>query len=181
MPTSTLFSINLNCHDQGEAALEAFTTYYSRQGLLVPLKKQPLYGFIELIQETSCGVSAELILNYDDEGWGATFSVDLHPPEGEVHRSDEFLNHLHGALKDDAADALKASFMTLGPESSMSEVCGLARCLAHTDVGALEVLERTDQGLVCRHFEDTVDDEGSFVHGTIYGVITLPFSSPPTP
>ena len=173
MPTSTLFSIYLALHSQGEAALDAFTEFFACLGQLGPLKTQRDYGVTTLVQETSCGVSAELILEYDDEGFndGATFTVELALPEGEDHRSAEFLNHLHGALKGDAVDALKASFMALGPES-MTKVCGLASYLTSNDVGELEVLERTDQGVVCRRFHDFGDDEAPLEHGTIM----LPFA-----
>lgn len=176
MSTSTLFSLYLPFYAQGEAALDAFTTYFARQGQLGPLKTQRGYEVSTFVQETSCGVSAELILEYDDEGFndGATFTVELNPPEGEVHRSAEFLSHLQGALKGDAAEALKASFMALGSES-MTKVYGLARCLVLTDVGELEVLERTNQGLVCRRFENLGEDEAPLEHGTIM----LPFSCAP--
>ena len=166
-----LFSLYLARHGQGEAALDAFTTYFRRQGQLGPLKTQRGYEVTTLVQETSCGVSAELSLEYDYEAFndGATFNVELTLPEGENHLT--FLNHLHGALKGDVADALKASSMALGPES-MSKVCGLASYLTSHDVGDLEVLERTDQGLVCRRFHDFGDDEAPLEHG----IITLPFA-----
>ena len=177
MPNSTLFSIYVALHAQGEAALEAFTKHYGRQGLLGPLKKQQGYEKSSMVQETICGVIAELLLDYDYEGFddGVTFTVELALPEGEAHRSAEFLSHLQGALKGDVDQALKAAFGALG-EESMLKVRELAHRLALTDVGELEVLERTDQGLVCRRFEHLGDDEAPLEHGTIM----LPFS-PPAP